>query len=130
MQSRSTYSPVSGQPSSRLRLVSGYLIGSGILTLAFVVVGLGVMLLGQPATTTPVPVRLVNIGIRTAIATGWIVAGVLLGRALRIGGILALSLLMIPIISTALFHEPVARLTLLLAIIGVGLVMSVFNELK
>jgi hypothetical protein len=130
MPSRGNYSPVSGQTSSRLRLVSGYLIGSGILTLAFVVLGLGVMLLGKPATTTPVPVRLVNIGIRTAIATGWIIAGVLLGRALRIGGIIALLMLMIPVISIALLHEPVARLTLVLAVIGVGLVLSVFAELK
>jgi len=88
------------------------------------------MLFGKPATPVPISVRLANFAIHATLAGGWSIAGVLIGRALRIGGILALVMFLIPLAGAVVFGLPVPRLSLVVAVVGVGLTLSVFNELK
>ncbi len=126
-QSTDRFAPVSGQPSGRLRLVSGYLLGSGILATALVALAILGMIFGRPPAA--VSTRIVNLAIRTIIAAGWITAGLLLQRRSKTGAVIALIMFFIPISASLLFRQPMPRLTLIVAGIGAVLVLSVFNEL-
>ena len=120
---------MSGQPSGRLRLVSGYLLGSGILAAALVALAILAMVLGRSQAGVDASTRIINLVIRTIIAAGWIAAGLLLQRRSRTGAVIALIVFFLPIPVTLLFHRPIPHLTLIVAGLGVVLVLSVLNEL-
>ncbi len=120
---------MSGQPSGRLRLVSGYLLGSGILAAALVALAILGMIFGRPSAAVQTSTRIVNLATRAIIAAGWITAGLLLQRRSKTGAVIALIMFFIPISASLLFRQPMPRLTLIVAGIGAVLVLSVFNEL-
>jgi hypothetical protein len=128
-QSTDKFAPISGQPSGRLRLVSGYLLGSGILLAAFVVAGIIGMLLRKPPTGVW-RVAFANLAVRSIVAAGWITSGVLLQRRSMLGGLIALAMFFVPIVASLFLHQPVPRLTLIVAGIGAVLVLSAFDELN
>ena len=128
-QSAGKFAPISGEPSGRLRLVSGYLLGSGILLAGVVVLGLLSMLFRTPPPDVATSRRVVNLAVRIIVAVGWITSGLLLQRRSMLGGFIALAMFFIPIVASFLFHQPVPGVTLIVAGIGALLVLSAFNEL-
>ena len=129
-QSANRFAPVSGQPSSRLRLVSGYLVGSGILAAAFTAVAILGIVFGQRSAAVDTETRVINLTIRTIIAAGWIVAGLLLQRRSRTGAVIALIMFCVPISASLFLHQPMPRVTLIVAGVGAALVLSVLSELR
>ena len=121
------FAPLSGGPSTRLRLAAGYFTASGALTLALLAAGLAGAALGHPAATAALRAQPLGPGLRLASALLMLGAGRLIARRSRGGGALAVALLVPPVLS-ALAGHAVPRAALAVAVVGVGVVLSVWRE--
>jgi hypothetical protein len=126
------FAPVSGANSGGLRLAAGYFILSGILTALFLCAAL-VSIAVRPAVAATVKnhVLIFSLGlaVQLIVAAGWIWTGVLLGRRSRLGGILAVAFMLVPLVSAAA-PVSIGTATIVFSIIGLIVVASVWNELR
>lgn len=125
------FAPLSSANSGGLRLAAGYFILSGILTIVFLC-ALVIGMFFQPEVEAAVmkhPLRFfLGAATQLVAGAGWIWTGTLLSRRSRLGGILAVIFMAIPLVSAAA-SASVSTSTLVFSVIGLIVVASVWNEL-
>jgi hypothetical protein len=125
------FAPVSSANSGGLRLASGYFILSGVLTIIFIC-ALIIGVFFQPELAAAVskhPFRFfLGVAMQVVAGAGWIWTGVLLSRRSRLGGILAVVFMALPLVSAAA-SVSISTSTLVFSVIGLIVVASVWNEL-
>jgi hypothetical protein len=125
------FAPVSSANSGGLRLASGYFILTGVLTIVFLsaLVSAVFFRTGVAAVVMKHPLRFsLGVAIQIATGAGWIYTGVLLNRRSRLGGILAVMIMLLPLIS-AMASVSISTSTLVFSVIGLIVIASVWNEL-
>lgn len=125
---RFKFAPVSGSPSTAVRMASGWFIFNGAVSGLLVVIAI----LGVAAGWGDFREARVNwlsllVSIATAIGLVW--TGTLVWRCRRIGGVLALGFILLQVIAT-LLSPPVDRVVLILMGIGVLILISIWGELR
>jgi hypothetical protein len=125
------FAPVSSANSGGLRLASGYFILSGVLTIVFLC-ALVIAVFFRTEVSAAVmqhPFRFfLGVGMQVVAGAGWIWTGVLLSRRSRLGGILAVAFMALPLVSAAA-SVSIGTSTLVFSVIGLIVVASVWNEL-
>lgn len=126
------FAPVSSANSGGLRLASGYFILSGVLTIVFLCALVIAMLFRTEVAAAVMkhPLRF-SLGVAIQVVTGaaWIWTGVLLNRRSRLGGILAVMVMLLPLLS-AMASVSISTSTLVFSVIGLIVIASVWNELR
>jgi hypothetical protein len=125
------FAPVSSANSGGLRLASGYFILSGVLTIVF----LCALIIGvffRPEIEAAVMKHpfgfFLAVALQLVAGAGWIWTGLLLSRRSRLGGILAVIFMALPLVSAAA-SVSISTSTLVFSVIGLIVVASVWNEL-
>jgi hypothetical protein len=125
------FAPVSSANSGGLRLASGYFILSGVLTIVFLC-ALVIAVFFRTEVSAAVmrhPFRFfLGVAMQIVAGAGWIWTGVLLSRRSRLGGILAVVFMALPLVSAAA-SVSISTSTLVFSVIGLIVVASVWNEL-
>jgi hypothetical protein len=125
------FAPVSSANSGGLRLASGYFILSGVLTIVFLC-ALVIAVFFRTEVSAAVmkhPLRFfLGVAMQLVAGAGWIWTGVLLSRRSRLGGILAVVFMALPLVSAAA-SVSISTSTLVFSVIGLIVVASVWNEL-
>jgi hypothetical protein len=126
------FAPVSSANSGGLRQASGYFILSGVLTIVFLC-ALVIAVFFRTEVSAAVmkyPVRFfLGVAMQVVAGAGRIWTGVLLNRRSRLGGILAVIFLALPLVSAAA-SVSISTSTLVFCVIGLIVVASVWNELR
>ena len=125
------FAPVSSANSGGLRLASGYFILSGVLTIVFLC-ALVIAVFFRTEVSAAVmkhPFRFfLGVAMQIVAGAGWIWTGVLLSRRSRLGGILAVIFMALPLVSAAA-SVSISTSTLVFSVIGLIVVASIWNEL-
>jgi hypothetical protein len=126
------FAPFSGANSSGLRIASGYFLVTGILTILIISVAFVAGMFVEPGLAAEVKGHALRFFLGSALqliaSAGWIWTGVLLSKRRRLGGILAILFLLLPLVSIAA-SVPIKISTIVLSVIGLVVVASVWNEL-
>ncbi len=111
-----------------VRVASGWFIVNGATYGVFVLV-----VLIRIAMGSPVPgkswVFWLSVLISTATAAGLVWTGMLVGQCRRLGGMLALGFLLLPIVLTLLM-PPIDKAAVVFGVIGVAVLISIWEELR
>jgi len=126
--SRFRFAPVSASPSTMVRVASGWFIFNGATYGIFLVAILAGIVL-RPPVTIRWSAFVVNVLILVASAAGLVWTGILIGRCRRLGGVIALGLLILPIVVGLLF-PPMDTSALVFGILGVLVLISIWGELR
>jgi uncharacterized membrane protein len=122
------FAPISGQPSLRLRLASGYFILSGLMSLAIIAVGLIMAFTGTNEIRAAVFEHPIQTFLNAAIALGFVLAGYYLRKGSRLGGFIAIVVFLPPLAEAILGHD--VRLgSLIIGAVGVIVIVSIWEEL-
>ena len=121
---RFRFAPVSDEPSSRLRLASGYFLLTGGFAALATIVTL-VALLDAPTSS----MLAVGVALNLLFAGANLWAGRQLADRSRSGGRIALGLLLLPLVGAAAGSPP-SLLTFVLTAVGVGVIVSVWDEVR
>lgn len=121
------FAPLSGGPSGRLRLASGYFVFTGAVTILVTVVSA----IAIAAGTVPWqgPAVLLGIAINLTLGALYVLIGRMLARRSRKAGIAAIALLALPLIELALGGRA-SHFAVLLSLIGLAVMLSVWDELR
>ena len=126
------FAPVSSANSGGLRLASGYFILTGVLTIVFMCALVVAVLLrtevAAPVVKHPLSFSF-GVAIQVATGAGWIYTGMLLNRRSRVGGILAVMIMLLPLLS-AMASVSIGTSTLVFSVLGLIVIASVWNELN
>jgi hypothetical protein len=128
MPTHPNFAPVSGSPSTLVRVASGYLIFNGAFYLLLLIISAVAFALGWGRLGEQ-EFYLVAYLVALASGVGLIWTGILIGRRRRIGGILALGFMALQIAS-ALLAPRVDKFSLIFSAVGVLVVISIWNELR
>jgi len=129
MTPRFNFAPVSSSQSSLLRFASAYFLLNGIVYgVLLAVLLLDCAIRREPVVPSGVSVSGILIGAMTAVGLVW--TGSLLGRGIRLGGFLALGFLLLPIAFGALSTQPIGRIEIVAAVLGVIVLSIVWRDLK
>lgn len=128
MKPRINFAPVSGSPSTLVRLASGYLIFNGAFYLVLVTVAVLAFVIGW-AGFGGGSLHWGGVLISIASGAGIIWTGVLIGRRKRLGGLVGLGLMLLKLVS-ALLSPRIDMMALSLSVIGVLVVISIWGELR
>jgi len=129
MTPRFNFAPVSSSQSSLLRFASAYFLLNGIVYgVLLAVLLLDYAIRREPVVPSGVSVSGILIGAMTAVGLVW--TGSLLGRGIRLGGFLALGFLLLPIAFGALSTQPIGRIEIVAAVLGVIVLSIVWRDLK
>ena len=129
MTPRFNFAPVSSSQSSLLRFASAYFLLNGIVYgVLLAVLLLDYAIRREPVVPSGVSVSGILIGAMTAVGLVW--TGSLLGRGIRLGGFLALGFLLLPIAFGALSTQPIGRIEIAAAVLGVIVLSIVWRDLK
>lgn len=126
------FAPFSSANSGELRLAAGYFLVSGISTIVILSVALIGDLFAEPglgAVVTEHPLQFfLGLGMQFLASAGWIWTAFLLSSRRRLGGILAVAFLLLPLVSIPWF--PIHTSTIVFSVVGLAVVASVWNELS
>jgi hypothetical protein len=124
----SDLSPLYVQPSTRIRLVSGYFTVTGGLFLAALAGMAASAAAGWTAMHTLFTERPGAVAFAAAVSLGWLWTGHLLGRGERAGGILAIVTLVVPLVAWAV-GQPISGTSIFLSALGAAAVATSWREL-
>lgn len=121
------FAPISDEPSTGLRLASGYFL----LTGAFGVIGTTIALLSLGSLAGGAARRAVAAGvaINLAFCAAHVWTGLRLADRSRRGGRVAIALLATPLLNVMLGNPPSA-LAIAMMVVGIAIVVSVWGELR
>jgi hypothetical protein len=125
--SRFNFAPVSASPSTMVRVASGWFIVNGA-AYGIMLIAILITLALHPPPAIKWWAFITNILILIASAVGLAWTGMLIGRCKRLGGQIALGLLLLPIVIGLLF-PPLDTTALVFGVIGIAVLISVRDEL-
>lgn len=123
------FAPVSGGPSGRLRFAAWYFAFVGVSTLLLLILALVTVARGDARVRQALIAHPMGLLIRSATALLLLGTSYLLYQKSRLGGMFAIILFLPPIIGRVL-GEPVSKLGLAIAIVGMIIMLSVWRELN
>lgn len=129
MTPRFRFAPVSSGKSSLLDVACGYFILNGAVYGLLVVAAIVRVALGEEVPA-PKPLNLLGLLIGAMIAAGLVWIGILLGHGRRLGGVLALGLIILPIALAAVTRQSVPAVEVIFGVLGVIVLVSVWRELR
>ena len=128
MNPKLNFAPVSSARSGLLRFASAWFVFNGVVyALLLVAAGLRFVFSHEPAEQTiQVLVRLL---IQAVAAGGLIWTGLLLARAKRVGGYMALGFVLLPLLFAAITRQPFEIFQVAFAVLAVIVLVAVWHEL-
>ena len=128
MRDAINFAPISGQPSFRRRLAGGYFTLTGVLSIAFILIGVGLALSGDADMQSALRAHPLRPMINTLLAIGFLVAGHYLSKGSRRAGIAGIFAFLIPGVA-ALVGVTVSTGSLVISLVGVAVIISIWDEL-
>jgi hypothetical protein len=129
MTPRFNFAPVSSSQSSLLRFASAYFLLNGVVYgVLLAVLLLNYLIRREPFVPTALSVSGILIGAMTAVGLVW--TGSLMGRGIRLGGFLALGFLLLPVVFGAFSTQPLGRIEIVAAVLGVIVLSIIWRDLK
>lgn len=126
-KARMNFAPVSGAPSTLLRVAAGWFILNGATYGVFILLGIGAILRGNIEFVNS-PVAFIRITVNALSAIGLVWTGILLGRGRRLGAYLASFFLLLPVLFAA--WQPMSATEIFFLVLGLLVLAVVWRELK
>lgn len=122
--------PASGHRSTRLTLTSAYFIWTGTLALGVTVGGVLAGLAGFAPAAAAIASRPLVVLVAAASSLGLLMTGVDLRKKRRRGGIAAVAALLFPVAASLLSQSAVATSVAITSAVGLGMLLTVWTELR